>query len=53
MLGWESEDATVRIVCYQVLNSGTVETQFAKPPQKALLPATFQLEKPATGPPLT
>lgn len=51
MLGWESLDSTVRAICYQCLNSGTVETAFKKAPDKSLLPCEFRFEKPATTQP--
>ena len=51
MLGFESLDNTFRLICRQTINSGSIESQFAKAPQKALLPATFNLEKPAGAKP--
>lgn len=51
MLGFESLDNTFRLICRQTINSGSIESQFAKAPQKALLPATFNLEKPASAAP--
>lgn len=52
MIGWESLDHTMRVVMYQCLNSGTVETAFSRAPSKAMLPCTFQFEVPASGIPL-
>ena len=49
MIGWESLDATMRIVCYQTLQGGAMETEFKKAPDKALIPAEFQFETPASG----
>jgi hypothetical protein len=51
MLGWESLDNTVRLICYQTINSGTVETAFKKAPDKALLPCEFKFEKPTSTEP--
>jgi len=49
MIGWESLDATMRIVCYQTLQGGAMETEFKKAPDKALIPAEFQFETPTSG----
>ena len=51
MLGWESLDNTVRLICRQTINSGTIETAFKKAPEKALLPCEFRMEKPAGAQP--
>ncbi len=51
MLGWESLDNTVRLICHQTINAGTVEMAFKKAPDKALLPCEFRLEKPASTEP--
>jgi hypothetical protein len=51
MIGWESQDSTERLVCYQVLQTGNVNIQRRKGANKALLPVEFTLEKPPTGPP--
>lgn len=51
MIGWESLDASVRLVCYQTINSGSVEMAFQKAPNKATMPCTFALEVPASGNP--
>lgn len=51
MIGWESLDSTVRIICYQTLNTGSIEMAFQKAPNKALMPATFGMEVPASGTP--
>ena len=49
MLGWESLDRTMRIVCDQVLNGGPVKSAFKKPPSKAVIPCQFMMEIPAGG----
>lgn len=46
MIGFESLDNTFRLVLHQTINGSTIESQFQKPPQKALLPAEFQMEIP-------
>jgi hypothetical protein len=51
MIGWESLDKTVRIVCYQTLQGGTVASAFKKAPDKALIPCTFNFEVPSSGTP--
>jgi hypothetical protein len=47
MLGWESSDATVRVIVYQALSSGTIETAFQKAPDFARIPFTFNMEIPS------
>jgi|SRR5689334_18620939 len=49
MIGWESLDSTVRVICYQTLSSGTISSQFRKAPDKALIPCTFNFEVPTSG----
>ena len=49
MLGWESLDSTVRIVCYQVFQGGEIASAFQKAPALAVIPATFNFEVPASG----
>lgn len=49
MLGWESLDHTTRLICYQTINGGEVESAFAKAPAKAVLPCEFKFEVPASG----
>lgn len=49
MVGWESLDNTVRLVCRQTLPGGTIETVHRKFPALGLIPCTFNLEQPATG----
>lgn len=51
MIGWESLDATTRIICYQTLQGGSMETEFKKAPDIALIPVEFQFEVPASGQP--
>jgi hypothetical protein len=48
MIGWESLDATTRIVCYQCLQGGTMETDFKRVPSTALMPAQFNFEIPTS-----
>jgi hypothetical protein len=51
MLGWESNDGTVRLVGFQCVNSGSIKTTFAKAPSTATIPFTAMLEKPSTSQP--
>lgn len=53
MIGWESLDNTVRLICHQTIQGGEIASAFAKPPGKALIPCTFQLETPTGGKPWT
>lgn len=53
MIGWESLDATTRLVAYQTLQGGTLETSFKRAPDKAVIPAQFNFEVPASGTPFT
>jgi hypothetical protein len=46
MIGWESLDASVRIIFYQCLNSGSVKQSFNKAPKFATIPCMFQMEIP-------
>lgn len=48
MLGWESNDNTVRWVAYQLLNSGSKKMTFAKAPATAVIPFTAMGELSAT-----
>ena len=50
MLGWESLDHTVRKVMYQCINSGTVESAFARAPAFAIIPCTINFEVPTGAP---
>jgi hypothetical protein len=51
MIGWESLDATARLICYQCFAGGTLELAFRKAPDFVKLPATFNLEIPSSGVP--
>lgn len=51
MIGWESLDKTSRLVCRQTIQGGEVTTAFKKPPDKAVIPVQFNLEKPASAQP--
>lgn len=53
MIGWESLDNTVRLVCHQTLQGGEVTSAFQKAPGMALIPCTFNLEVPSGGQPWT
>ena len=50
MLGWESLDHTTRLVVYQAINSGTIESAYKKAPAFAMLPCNFNMEVPAGAP---
>lgn len=50
MIGWESVDHTLRAICYQCINSGTIESAYAKSPSKATIPCVFNMEIPAGAP---
>lgn len=49
MIGWESLDATVRIVARQTLNATAVEWSNRRAPDKALIPVQFNFERPAAA----
>jgi hypothetical protein len=51
MIGWESLDNTVRLVCYQTIQGGEVASAFQKAPDVAVIPCTFNLEVPVAGKP--
>lgn len=53
MVGWESLDNTMRLVCRQTLQGGEITTAFKKPPTMAVIPCTFNLEKPTSAKPFT
>lgn len=53
MIGWESLDATVRVVAYQCLNGGNVQSSFRRGPAKAGLACTFNFEKPTSTQPFS
>jgi hypothetical protein len=49
MIGWESLDNTLRLICYQALQGGEVSSAFRKAPSIALIPCQFNFEVPASG----
>lgn len=49
MIGWESLDNTLRLICHQTIQGGAIETAFAKAPALGVIPCTFNLEVPAAG----
>jgi hypothetical protein len=51
MVAWESLDTTVRILLYQTIQGGAVESVFKKAPDKAVIPCTFNMEVPVSGTP--
>ena len=51
MIGWESLDNTVRLVCYQTIQGGEISTAFQKAPDIAAIPCTYNLEIPSAGKP--
>jgi hypothetical protein len=51
MLGWESLDSTVRLICYQTLQGGDVQMTFKKAPDFAVIPVEFNFEVPSGGNP--
>lgn len=51
LIGWESLDATVRYVAYQVRNAGNISSQMAKAPNAAMITWTANLEKPPSSEP--
>lgn len=53
MIGWESLDNTVRLICHQTIQGGEISSAFTRAPDKALIPCTFQLEVPTAGKPWT
>ncbi len=52
MVGWESTDATMRLILRQTLQGGEVSSAFQKAPSIAAIPCTFNMEMPvgATAP---
>jgi len=50
MIGWESLDHTMRVVIYQALNMGSIESSFKRAPDKALIPFMFNMEVPTGAP---
>lgn len=51
VLLWESQDADIRLMCYQVLNGGELSLTLQKAPAVASFPVNFQLEVPPSGQP--
>lgn len=49
MIGWQSDDNTLRLLCYQCFQTGSVSPTFNKGNAKASLAVTFSLETPASG----
>jgi hypothetical protein len=49
MIGWESQDSTERLICYQTINTGEVSINRKKGKDKAVLPVEFSLEIPSSG----
>lgn len=47
MIGWESTDGTMRVIMYQVINSGDVTMPLRRAPDAAALPTTFTMEIPS------
>ena len=52
MVGWESTDATMRLILRQTIQGGEVSSAFQKAPTIAAIPCTFNMEMPvgATAP---
>lgn len=53
MLGWESLDNTLRLICRQTIQGGQVQNSFAKAPAFASVPALFNFEVPAAAKPFS
>jgi hypothetical protein len=51
MIGWESLDNTVRFVARQTIQGGEVASAFRKAPSFAVIPCTFNMEKPTSAEP--
>jgi len=51
MIGWESLDNTVRLICRQTLQGGEITSAFRKAPTKALIPCSYMLETPSGAKP--
>lgn len=49
MIGWESLDHTLRLVCYQTICSGEVTLAAKKAPDYGVIPCVFSLEIPSSG----
>lgn len=46
MILWESTDRTLRLLCRQTFQGGSVDSAFKKAPDLAVIPCTFNLEIP-------
>ena len=51
MIGWESTDMTVRIICFQTFNDVDIKMTFKKAPNVATIPTQFAFEMPQGGQP--
>ncbi len=51
MIGWESQDSTERLVCYQCFNTAGITIARRKGAAKATLPVEYSLELPSGGQP--
>jgi hypothetical protein len=51
MIGWESLDHTVRLICYQCINGTTIKMEMKKAPSFTSLPVVFNFEVPSSGNP--
>lgn len=51
VIGWESLDATLRVMCFQTFQGGEISSAFAKAPALAVIPTQFNFEVPAAGQP--
>lgn len=51
MIGWESQDHTMRLVCRQTFQGGELSVQASKAPTLGLIACTFNFEKPASSQP--
>jgi hypothetical protein len=51
MIGWESLDSTLRLICYQTLQGGEIASAYRKAPAIALIPCQFNFEVPSSGKP--
>jgi hypothetical protein len=49
MIGWESLDHTLRFIAYQVINGGSIESDFKKAPSVAGIPFELNFEVPTSG----
>lgn len=49
LIGWESQDSTERLVCFQAYNSGQISLGRTKGAAKAVINCEFNLEVPASG----